>query len=102
MKTAAADSTGKAPAGAFAQKKWDGPGRPATMHKAVCAKCGNSCEVPFRPFNNRLVYCNDCFRDQKDTENRSRNKFPQKIITTTKNSLTPPLRSIPATEAAMS
>ncbi len=63
---------------AFAQKKWDGPGRPATMHKAVCAKCGNSCEVPFRPFNNRLVYCNDCFRDQKDTENRSRNKFPQK------------------------
>jgi CxxC-x17-CxxC domain-containing protein len=64
---------------AFAQKKWDGPSRPATMHKATCAGCGNPCEVPFRPFDNRLVYCNTCFQGKKgNQDNRGYNKFPQK------------------------
>lgn len=63
---------------AFAQKKWDESSRPTTMHKAVCAQCGNSCEVPFRPFNNRLVYCNECFREQKGREGRDYDKSPQK------------------------
>jgi len=67
---------------AFAQKKWDGPSRPVTMHKATCAKCGNSCEVPFRPFDNRLIYCNDCFQGKRGGDSdRSYNKFPQKNYT---------------------
>jgi len=63
----------------FAQKKWNGPSRPTTMHKATCAQCGNSCEVPFRPFDNRLVYCNDCFQDKKGAQdNKSYDRFSRK------------------------
>jgi CxxC-x17-CxxC domain-containing protein len=32
------------------------------MHKAVCADCGKSCEVPFKPTEGRPVYCRDCYR----------------------------------------
>lgn len=31
------------------------------MHKAVCATCGNTCEVPFRPMEGKPVYCSSCF-----------------------------------------
>lgn len=29
--------------------------------QAVCAKCGQKCEVPFRPTGDKPIYCNDCF-----------------------------------------
>ena len=32
------------------------------MHEATCAKCGRTCEVPFRPTGAKPVYCSDCFR----------------------------------------
>ena len=35
--------------------------RPA-MHPAVCAECGNPCEVPFRPVEGRPVFCSNCFK----------------------------------------
>ena len=38
---------------------------PREMHKAVCAECGNECEVPFKPSGDRPVYCRDCFDKQK-------------------------------------
>jgi CxxC-x17-CxxC domain-containing protein len=31
------------------------------MHQAICAYCGKSCEVPFRPNGRKPVYCKDCF-----------------------------------------
>lgn len=31
------------------------------MHRATCAECGNSCEVPFKPTGERPVYCSNCF-----------------------------------------
>lgn len=31
------------------------------MHKAVCSDCGNECDVPFKPADDRPVYCRDCF-----------------------------------------
>lgn len=31
------------------------------MFKAVCADCGNQCEVPFKPTGERPVLCSDCF-----------------------------------------
>lgn len=34
---------------------------PKQMYKADCAKCGNSCEVPFRPNGKKPVYCSNCF-----------------------------------------
>ena len=35
---------------------------PREMHDAVCARCGNQTQVPFRPTGARPVYCSDCFR----------------------------------------
>lgn len=31
------------------------------MFKAVCADCGNNCEVPFRPTGDKPVLCSTCF-----------------------------------------
>ena len=31
------------------------------MFKATCADCGNECEVPFKPKEDRPVYCRDCY-----------------------------------------
>lgn len=35
------------------------------LHKVVCASCGIETEVPFRPKNDRPVYCRDCFSAQR-------------------------------------
>lgn len=35
------------------------------MHKAVCAECKKECEVPFKPKDERPVYCKDCFSKRK-------------------------------------
>ena len=37
------------------------------MHKAVCADCHKECEVPFKPRQDRPVYCRDCFQKHKKT-----------------------------------
>ncbi len=43
-----------------------------TMHKAVCSECGKECEVPFKPTNDKPVFCDDCFRNKKSVgQNRS-------------------------------
>lgn len=39
---------------------------PRPMHKAVCADCGKTCEVPFKPSGNRPVYCKECFAIRKN------------------------------------
>ena len=39
--------------------------RPREMHKATCGDCGNECEVPFEPSEDKPVYCNDCFQNHK-------------------------------------
>jgi CxxC-x17-CxxC domain-containing protein len=31
------------------------------MYEAVCGKCGEDCEVPFKPTSNKPVYCSNCF-----------------------------------------
>jgi len=36
-----------------------------SMHKAVCADCGKSCDVPFKPSGDRPVYCRECFSKHK-------------------------------------
>ena len=43
-------------------------GRPA-MHSAVCADCGQSCEVPFKPTGDKPVYCSSCFGKKSGFEN---------------------------------
>ena len=39
-----------------------GPRNDRPMFEAVCAECGNTCNVPFEPRGDRPVYCSDCFR----------------------------------------
>ena len=36
--------------------------------KAVCADCGCECEVPFKPREDRPVYCSACFAKRKEAE----------------------------------
>jgi len=43
---------------------------PVTMHKAVCDECHKSCEVPFRPSENKPIYCNECFSGKKGNDDR--------------------------------
>ena len=47
-----------------------GYGGPRQMYDAVCASCGSACQVPFRPSQDRPVYCNDCFSKDKPTRPR--------------------------------
>jgi len=42
-------------------------GGPREMHKATCAECKKECEVPFKPREDRPVYCKDCFSKRKDS-----------------------------------
>ena len=37
---------------------------PRPKFPAVCDKCGQSCEVPFRPTGDRPVFCSNCFKTQ--------------------------------------
>jgi CxxC-x17-CxxC domain-containing protein len=39
----------------------NGERRPREMFEAVCADCGNTTTVPFRPSGIKPVYCRDCF-----------------------------------------
>ena len=36
------------------------------MFDAVCANCGKTCKVPFRPREDRPVYCSECFAEMKE------------------------------------
>ncbi len=37
-------------------------GRSDKMYDATCSKCGEECQVPFKPTGSKPVYCNDCFK----------------------------------------
>ena len=43
---------------------------PREMHDATCSRCGNKCQVPFKPTGSKPVFCSDCFR-----QNESGNTF---------------------------
>lgn len=53
------------------------------LFKAVCAECHKECEVPFRPSQDRPVYCKECFARRKagNSFNANRdNRPPQASI----------------------
>jgi CxxC-x17-CxxC domain-containing protein len=52
----------------FGGNRGDGDRREVSMHKAICDKCHKSCEVPFKPSNDKPIYCNDCFGDKRENE----------------------------------
>jgi len=39
--------------------------RPREMFTVTCADCGNECKIPFKPREDRPVYCNECFQNHK-------------------------------------
>jgi CxxC-x17-CxxC domain-containing protein len=39
--------------------------RPREMFEAVCANCGKTASVPFRPSGAKPVYCSDCFESRR-------------------------------------
>jgi CxxC-x17-CxxC domain-containing protein len=41
------------------------------MHKAVCSECGKECEIPFKPMNDKPIYCSDCFGKNNKGKNNS-------------------------------
>ncbi len=43
----------------------DGNYRERVLHKAICADCKKECEVPFKPREDRPVYCKNCFAARK-------------------------------------
>ena len=38
------------------------------MHTATCANCGQEAKVPFKPREDRPVYCSECFASMKQDE----------------------------------
>jgi len=44
-----------------------GFGGPREMFKATCAECKKECEVPFKPREDRPVYCKECFSKRRDS-----------------------------------
>lgn len=49
----------------FSRQRSDRP-----MFKAVCSKCGNDCELPFKPSGERPVFCSKCFDTNGDFNSR--------------------------------
>ncbi|NIO22237.1 MAG: hypothetical protein GTN76_16295 [Candidatus Aenigmarchaeota archaeon] len=36
-----------------------------TMHRATCADCGKETTVPFKPSEDRPVYCRECYQKHR-------------------------------------
>lgn len=39
--------------------------QPRELFDAVCAECGKTAQVPFRPSGMKPVYCSDCFQNRR-------------------------------------
>jgi CxxC-x17-CxxC domain-containing protein len=49
------------------------------LHEVTCDKCGRKCDVPFKPTNNKPVYCRTCFRQNDSTDSKGGfERFDQK------------------------
>lgn len=46
--------------------------KPKLKYHIVCSECGKKCKVPFKPIDNRPVYCKSCWAKKKN--------LPQKIV----------------------
>ncbi len=40
------------------------------MHQAICADCGDRCEVPFKPRGDRPIYCSSCLDKHRSRDDR--------------------------------
>ena len=37
--------------------------QPKEVHTVKCVRCGRKYTVPYKPYNNRPIYCVDCYVD---------------------------------------
>ena len=49
------------------------------MHEATCAKCGDNCQVPFRPTASKPVYCDNCFKKDENRGSRDNSDVAEQI-----------------------
>lgn len=47
-----------------AQSRNNGPQRQRKQYTVVCAACGCETTVPFRPSEDRPVFCSDCYKKE--------------------------------------
>jgi len=47
------------------QRMSEGRRQSRQMYDAVCADCGAPTQVPFKPRNDRPVYCSDCYQNHR-------------------------------------
>jgi CxxC-x17-CxxC domain-containing protein len=52
--------------------------RDKTMFTAICASCGASCQVPFKPNGKKPVYCKNCFGGQEHRPSEFKPSFDRK------------------------
>ena len=51
------------------------------MYPAICAECGNECEVPFQPTPGKPIYCRSCFRKGDSTGSKKSEQFKEQFKT---------------------
>jgi len=61
--------------GGFGGRRDSGFGGEKLMHRATCAECGSSCEVPFKPTGEKPVYCSTCFGNRSDSPRTNDRSF---------------------------
>jgi len=68
------------------EAKQDNNYRERILYKAICADCKKECEVPFKPSQDRPVYCKDCFSKRKGggpfkgmADNKRREIWPTEV-----------------------
>ena len=49
--------------------------RKREMFTATCGDCGNECQIPFQPKNDRPVYCRECFQNHKPQQSSGGSRF---------------------------
>ncbi len=66
------------------------------MYNAICADCGKTCQVPFKPNGMKPVYCKDCF--PKNGGQVTPREFSPKSYAPSTRSFTPAPRPFVETE----
>jgi len=46
-------------------KQSPGSRRPIQLTDAICSDCKKPCKIPFKPRDNRPLYCKECFQKRK-------------------------------------
>jgi len=89
---------GKSGGQGFNRERSEGGFRNTEMHKAVCADCGKTCDVPFKPNGRKPVYCKDCFGKnggQVTTNHFSKPQHAESRSFSNSNSFAPRPQAIP-------